>query len=369
MASLLLLPPEICAVICKDVGRASLCALCRISCLFRDQAQRMLYHTVDLQDCNMRLVRSWCLAVTRHWPLAERVHTLSLQLPTNLEPTDVEKISHALALCVNIKHLTVLHQTDSPADSCVQTWMLEQCTFQLIQFSNSYFRFDGNFFFDRQADLRLLSLPSALGRVYSESQFCNLVALDAPLNVVVSLPGTRRLERIQIHCQRSDHATGLSSLSRYASTLKTLTVVREGVEWGSSTVDIVNEISHAVPTLCHLGINEHERLHSFFSMEESPIRALKQFTCIETFTFRIRRGICFWVSGAQTAYNVGSRLDLTAFGTAMLEACPTLSQVVLGGEAAANKELKSTLTRSPGEEIRWEDGDGLDFDAVAKFWT
>ncbi|KAJ6616691.1 hypothetical protein B0H10DRAFT_1381067 [Mycena sp. CBHHK59/15] len=62
MASLLLLPPEICATICGEVDRAALGVLCRISPLLRDQAQRMLYHTVDLQDRNMRLLRSWCLA-------------------------------------------------------------------------------------------------------------------------------------------------------------------------------------------------------------------------------------------------------------------------------------------------------------------
>lgn len=104
-------------------------------------------------------------------------------------------------------------------------------------------------------------------------------------------------------------------------------------------------------------------------MEESPIRGLEQFTCIETFTFRVRRGICFWASAVEKAYNIGSRADLTAFGLAMLDACPSLRQVVVGGEATANAELKCTLTRSPDGAIQCEDGNELDFDAVATFWT
>ncbi|KAJ7502508.1 hypothetical protein B0H11DRAFT_640945 [Mycena galericulata] len=371
VASLLSLPPEICAAICEEVDLGTLSALCRISLIFRDQAQRILYHTVDLQDCNMRLVKSWCLAVTRHSALAKRVYSLSLQLPNSLEPTDAGKISRALALCINIKHLNMLHDPDFPPDRCVYHWIIEQCAFRLEQFSSSYFCFlsEGEVFFDNQPDLRLLSLPSTPYNFFSEAQLPNLIAIDAPLYLVASLPGERPLERIQIHCERSDFTIGLSSLSRYASTLKTLTVVRDGVEWGSSTVDMVHEIAQALPALTHFGINEHEKLHSFFSMEESPSRGLEQFTCLETFTFRIRRGICFWVTATEKAYNVGSRAELGEFGLSMLEGCPTLRQIVVGGEATPNTESKCTLTRSPDGAIRREDGSELDFDAVATFWN
>ncbi|KAJ7782526.1 hypothetical protein DFH07DRAFT_324999 [Mycena maculata] len=261
MTSLLSLPLEICAAICEQVSRTSLCALCRISPIFLGQAQRILYHTVDLQDCNARLVKSWCLAVTRHHALAGRVHSLSLQLPDNIEPTYAQKLSRALALCVNITHLSVLHDPDFPAERSVQSWILEECAFRLTHFRNSYFSslgFDGRFFED-QSELRLLSLPYAICAPCSDTQLRNLVALDAPLHLVVSIPA-RPLERIQLHCERSEFETGLSKLSRYAPTLRTLIVVREGVEWGSPTVDIVLKVAEALPALSHFGINEHEKL-------------------------------------------------------------------------------------------------------------
>ncbi|KAJ6567826.1 hypothetical protein B0H10DRAFT_1055181 [Mycena sp. CBHHK59/15] len=370
MASLLLLPPEICATICGEVDRAALGVLCRISPLLRDQAQRMLYHTVDLQDRNMRFLRSWCLAVTRHSHLAERVHALSLQLPSNLEPSDAQKISRALALCVNLKELTVRHEPDAPTDDSVQTWILEACTFRLTHFVNSYFNFiDEELFIGHQPDLRLLSLPFSSSFSCTDAQLPNLTAIDAPLGVVVSLPGARPLERIQIHCQRSEFLQGLSLLGRYASTLKTLTLVREGVEWGSSTVDIVEDIAQVLPALLHFGINESEKLHSFFSIEESPIRGLQLFTHIETFAFRLRRGVCFWAP-TETTYNVGTHAQLATFGLAILEGCPTLRQVTVGGEPFAGHELRCTVTRvAEREDAVFDDGDAFGLDAMSKFWN
>jgi hypothetical protein len=103
-------------------------------------------------------------------------------------------------------------------------------------------------------------------------------------------------------------------------------------------------------------------------MEESPIRALQRFTQLDTFTFRIGRGICFWSETEETTYNVDTLRNLSAFGVAMLVACPTLSQVAVGGEPIANRVLKCTLTRISENCIRIEDADEFDFDAVSKFW-
>jgi hypothetical protein len=79
------LPSEICALICDEVDQSrTLTLLCRTSRLFRDQAQYILYHSVDLRDRDMRTVKSWARTVTRHSHLAERVHALALCLPTIL---------------------------------------------------------------------------------------------------------------------------------------------------------------------------------------------------------------------------------------------------------------------------------------------
>ncbi|KAJ6591353.1 hypothetical protein B0H10DRAFT_2233390 [Mycena sp. CBHHK59/15] len=272
-------------------------------------------------------------AVTRHSHLAERVHALSLQLPSNLEPSDAQKISRALALCVNLKELTVRHEPDTPTDDSVQTWILEACTFRLTHFVNSYFNFiDEELFIGQQPDLRLLSLPFSSSFSCTDAQLPNLTAIDAPLGVVVSLPGALSLGPLRLDSEDADAG-------------------REGVEWGSSTVDIVEDIAQVLPALLHFGINESEKL--FFLDRRVPIRGLQLFTHIETFAFRLRRGVCFWAP-TETTYNVGTHAQLAAFGLAILEGCPTLRQVTVGGEPFAGHELRCTVTRvAEREDAFW----------------
>ncbi|KAJ7282560.1 hypothetical protein C8J57DRAFT_1463224 [Mycena rebaudengoi] len=311
--SLLALPRETYATICADVDRADLAALCRISRLLRGQAERILYRTVDL-PADLRLIKSWCLAVTRHSHLGARVHALSLPLPISLDPVDAGRVSRALVACNNLKELAVLHFPENTPEASIQTWILEEGSYQLTQFANTYFQSGlGVYieaFLDGQPDLQLLSLPFAFDFSYSDALLQNLIALDACMPVVEELPATRPLERLQVHCARGDFLDGLPSLHRYSSTLTTLILVREGFDWGSSTVDIVEAVASAVPGLLHFGISEAEKLHTFFSMEESPIRALQRFTQLDTFTFRIGRGICFWSETEETTYNSRVRHSL-----------------------------------------------------------
>jgi hypothetical protein len=113
MSSLPKIPPEICLEIFSWIlldGRpSSLSPFCRVSRYYQAEAQRLLYRTVDLRGCNMRQVRSWCLAVTRRTHLAHRVYALFLSLPFDLEASDSGKIGCALNRCVNLKDLRMLH--------------------------------------------------------------------------------------------------------------------------------------------------------------------------------------------------------------------------------------------------------------------
>ncbi|KAJ7646587.1 hypothetical protein FB45DRAFT_1018901 [Roridomyces roridus] len=366
MASLLSLPPEICSIICDYVD-VSLAPLCRISPSFREQAQRTMYRTVDLEDCNMRLVKSWCLAVTRHSRLAERVRSLFLQLPVALEPEDAAKLSRALALCVNLKHLSVFQVPGLPSDVSVQTWMIEDCAFRLERFSNSYFALDTGIetFLDNQAGMRVLSLPSPRDSEYLsfDERLNNLVAIDAPLYMVLDIPEGRPLERIQIHYDRSEYVDGLSELCRFAPTLKTLTVVREGMDWGSSTAAIIHQVAHALPDLQHLGINEKERLLTFFALEETPSHVLKLFTCLETLTLCLRRGICF--AGTARTYGVTNTADLGDFGMDMFTGCASLRKVAIGSELFKDKAFYCTLFKREDGNIESNE-DEPDFDD--EFW-
>ncbi|KAJ7633482.1 hypothetical protein DFH06DRAFT_693234 [Mycena polygramma] len=205
---MLAIPPEVHALICAVVeDPTELVTLCRTSCIFRDQAQRILYHRVDLNGRPMRSVRSWALAVTRHPHLAERVHALALQLPETLKlsPSDGSKIKGALSACVNLKELRV---------SCAEVYahghpdsihgrMINDAPFRLIKFANSYFNFDNIAdFFDAQSDIRVLSSYGSY--VYgsipsSDTQLPNLIALSVPS--LGALPFGRPLQRIETRFQ------------------------------------------------------------------------------------------------------------------------------------------------------------------------
>ncbi|KAJ7368976.1 hypothetical protein DFH08DRAFT_37019 [Mycena albidolilacea] len=108
------LPPEICGVICtelKELG-GNLALLCRTSRNLYREAQRILYHSVDLRGRQMHAVTSWAYTVTEHTHLAERMHALTLQ-PSSVESldiSDVAKLVKALSKCINLKELRGAHE-------------------------------------------------------------------------------------------------------------------------------------------------------------------------------------------------------------------------------------------------------------------
>ncbi|KAJ7288035.1 hypothetical protein C8J57DRAFT_1278794 [Mycena rebaudengoi] len=183
------LPPEICAHICELIDPSLLGPACRVSRVFRDEGQLFLFRSVDLRSCDIKSVRSWCLAVIRHSHLAERVHTLSLQLPNELDPADAARISSAFRKCVNLKSLAVFYD--------------QNCPFQLTAFINSYFESGGlREFWDMQPDIRLLSFPEPCthcwGPMPDDSQLPNLIAVEIADDIQLGTFITRPLQRIQI---------------------------------------------------------------------------------------------------------------------------------------------------------------------------
>ncbi|KAF7364525.1 hypothetical protein MVEN_00321500 [Mycena venus] len=108
------IPPEIgleiFSWILLDACPGSLAPFCRVSRHYQARAQHLLYRAVDLRDCDLQRVLSWCLAVTRHEHLAHRVHSLWLSLPVLLKATDAAKMCGALNRCVNLSELQMLHQ-------------------------------------------------------------------------------------------------------------------------------------------------------------------------------------------------------------------------------------------------------------------
>ncbi|KAJ7502544.1 hypothetical protein B0H11DRAFT_1989056 [Mycena galericulata] len=399
--SILQIPPELCAKICEEIGMGrvrDLLALCRISRMFRDQAQRLIYHTVVLRDCSSKRLGSWCLAVTRHSQLAERVHSLILGLQSDLAlSSDAPKLARALAKCVNLKELSVYDDTSGyrKLTSChesIQGWIINKCPFRLQKLVNAYFK--NSFlsqFYTAQSDIRILSIPHCHGPFpCHDAQLPNLIAVEVAR--VSALPKDRPLGRIQLHIYSSrDNLEQLSALSQYSATLTTLNILQNRVTDMVSIRAIFTKVAREVPTLLHFGITEmHSDATTIFT-EDSPISALAQFTRLETFFFYSRNINEFRDQTLDISYGLETLLDVTVFALAIMKACPTLRRAVVGidiytgddyratdihhaniydprSSRPRNSDLTCTLTRQLGGEIERESGTRFDFPAASMFW-
>ncbi|KAJ6557099.1 hypothetical protein B0H10DRAFT_2370872 [Mycena sp. CBHHK59/15] len=355
MASGTIFPPEICAEICgRVVEPADLRALCLTSRSFRDEAERVLYRSVDLQWCSMRYLKSWCLAITRHAHLAKRVHVLTLCLPNPLDASDAENFSLALRGCVSLKKLAVFHEPDARPHDCVHGWIIQQCPFRLEKFTTSYFDPASiEQFWETQTEIRWLSIsmPPAPRFELSDTQLVNLIAIDAPMDNVLALSRQRQLQHIQIHAQAM-HNLQLSSLSQYSRTLTTLNLVVHEETGFMHPHIFIKQVAVAFPNLIHFGLAESHSPESFLIVSLQRLARL-QTVVLETASITTATPAC-----------------VKKFALSILEACPTLRQAVVAIEAqdALAWQISCTLTRAPDGNIASEDGTTFDFETVSQFW-
>ncbi|KAJ7243062.1 hypothetical protein C8J57DRAFT_1367119 [Mycena rebaudengoi] len=384
------IPPEICAKICEDVGRKDLVILCRTSRLFGDQAQRLIYRTVDLSHCTPRALLSWCLAVTRHPHLAERVHALSLGLPNDLSfSSDAGKIARALSKCLNLKELSIHPENSGPfgalyesQGSSIQGWLITKCSFRLTKFSNSYFK--NSFisqFWTPQSDIRVLAIPNSTIKFPAyDDQLPNLIALE--VGDVRSLPVNRALERVQLRWGRhyAGNLAELTALNGYSATLTTLNILQTFVSQQISTSQIFETLARDLPGLLHLGITEigeSIKLSERFS-ESSPINALAKLTHLKTFVIYCQKIAGFRDAILDCAYELDNLPALESFGEAIMKACPTLRRADIGARICSDtdcwysgskrRELACSVTRCSGGNFTVVYGKQFDFQAVGMFW-
>ncbi|KAJ6594586.1 hypothetical protein B0H19DRAFT_1247247 [Mycena capillaripes] len=363
-----ILPPEICVLICAEVeDPGKLAILCRTSRLFLDQAQRILYHTVDLEGRPMRSVRSWALAVTRHSHLAERVHALSLQLPETLKlsPSDATKVQRALSACVNLKELKFscieVYGHGNRPDS-IHGWMINEAPFRLTKFANTYFNFSWiTDFWIAQSQIRVLSIPHSYSSSLSTKAWLpNLIAVA--VSSLQALPVERPLQRIEASIQRD-----FSLLAQFSRTLTTLNLVGEWVDHELTLFDVVANIADLLPALVHLGISELVKRDRSI-VERAPMGALQRFSGLETFVILVRNVVRFTDIHAPRIYKLENEKDLEDLGSAIITACLTLRRVVVGAEAQLDRELTCTLTRILDGKIQSDRGAKMNLDAVSMFW-
>ncbi|KAJ6515296.1 hypothetical protein C8R45DRAFT_205049 [Mycena sanguinolenta] len=243
------LPPEIYAVICDEFEGwdGALAVLCITSRNFCDEAQRILYRSVDLRGRSMPAVKSWALAVTHHEHLAERVHALALELPPvlTLNASDTTEVVRALKKCVNLKELRISAEDKSARGH--QSWIFrDDYPFRLQKFESVGIPQNAEFW-KPQTQIRVLSLLDSLQPSF-ENQLPDVIALAT--TSLFDLPA-RPLQRVETMFQAD-----FSPLAQYSRTLTTLTVRRVGDRVIVIPTSL-QAIATSLPALLHLGLIEH----------------------------------------------------------------------------------------------------------------
>ncbi|KAJ6553238.1 hypothetical protein B0H19DRAFT_1236282 [Mycena capillaripes] len=397
-------PPEIVLEIFSwvllDGRRDILYVFCRVSHFYGASAQRRLYHTVDLCGCNMRKIRSWCLAVTRHDDLAQRVHALSLSLPYNLDSSDIGKIGCALNRCVNLKELRMLNQPPnrngpqpfSHSNASKEWRLIDKRPFRLTKFANTYFEHKwSTSFWKMQPEIRLLSIPDSSTFPYTNSGgLGNLVALEARPQCIGPAGA---LQHVLIHLHDGNKDFGrdlhaLESLRRHAETLHTVSIVRHRVK-NISTCEIVKKIAHLLPNLRHFNITERwENVNArpspynaphltqiqpagIVREEDSVIHTMAQLTAIESFVLQVRsvKNVHFKGESSSGGFDMGSSDDLFGVGLEIMERCSTLMRVEIGADVLEGGERTCVLTRDESGVFVPARYETFKFDATENFYS
>ncbi|KAF8182159.1 hypothetical protein K438DRAFT_1975697 [Mycena galopus ATCC 62051] len=356
------LPPEICSAICDELEESTgtLAHLCRTSRNFCYLAQRFLYRSVDLRGRDMRAMKSWARAVTRHTHLAERVHALALQLPEiqTLDILDTTKIGRALHRCVNLKELRLSADSDSLVH---HGWIMDDYPFRLEKFQGLIGLGDSTYFWKTQTQIRVLSLPRLAILPSFENQLLDVIALGTPyLN---DLPA-RPLQRIETWFQWD-----FSPLAQYSQTLTTLNIRGKCFHRGFFISRTLAAIADSLPALVHLGMTELEKESAYLDgmVPAARVRVPERFRKLETFVLQVRNIKCF-LFDPSSSFDMTLADDVEALGVAIMKACPTLLRFAVGAEVKLGEELTCVLTRSSGG-IRTEAGTTFQaLERLSMFW-
>ncbi|KAK7062235.1 hypothetical protein R3P38DRAFT_2834215 [Favolaschia claudopus] len=345
------IPPEICALVCDEVKTpGELALLCRTSTIFRAQAQRLLYHSINLQTCSMRKVRSWAVVIARNTQLAVLVQALALYLPIDIsfDALDAHKVGRVLASCTNLKELRV-SGPDRPSGFLHGSnagWMLNNCFFRLTKFENLYFHDDWiKYFYSKQDQLSVLV-------TYNSSYFSDrqhlLPALTAVgMTQMSHLPAGKALERIEIGLEAD-----MLPLLQYKSTLTTLNLVRHWHDSQFSIGHAIKAVAESLPDIVHLGLVESEEFLPC-SQEQTSTAMLQLFSRLETFTLSMLNVDAFVIDEAPP-HDLSDAAGVHDLSYAVLMACPTLA---------------SLFTRSAAGLVKHESRTGFGFEEFSMFWN
>jgi hypothetical protein len=251
-------------VVAHVLAGADLANLCSVSSTLRFEAERLLYHTVEVLEHNR--VMSWSATIASSPHLADIVHSITLPISTYTAPP-IDNISQALHQTKNLKYLSLkplIHNATSPAPIaryiCVQIRMLIGCGFRLHGLSGELYTSEAKDlwqFLSEQPDIRRWSAGHSVKDHLSslpDRILPNLAELELPMPSMLAHFSSRPIERVSIHIPWA-FPDGTEQLSLFRDTLTYLTC---RVEWLPSLIlvkDHIASIAERVPNIKFLHYN------------------------------------------------------------------------------------------------------------------
>ena len=265
-------PQEICGIICQDpvLERHDLHALCLVSRGFRDEAERLLYVVAHVRGA--RNIKSFCISLARRPHLALRMRKLMLYMPPqmDLEAEDLSRIMHTFQLCLNLRDLHVLEDSDRASQQgkigdAVQCWILDGHKFKLERFVNTYFQPSVLVEFLRaQPTIETLGIRCRGNAGICGAALPMLKNLDCSAAVVqeFSAPSwyARNFERLQYELMQSTDVEELASfvaLSQFKASLKSLSMTRREGQRGLDIAILIACVAAQLPDIKYLRIMDY----------------------------------------------------------------------------------------------------------------
>ncbi|KAF7290060.1 hypothetical protein HMN09_01311100 [Mycena chlorophos] len=359
------LPLELLLMICIDAADSltleTLAVLCRTWRAFLAPAQRLMYRDVDLEAKPMSAVRSWALAVTCHPHLAERVQSLAIELPDELEllAEDQRQVRNALAACVHITKLRFLRIGSGNGCNGID-FVLRFCTFRLTHFTTSYFDFASlsfKSFLAKQNQLRFLVVLPGARIDWWDLEEEPRPALPSLIGFKgnADIPAGRQFQRLEL-----SWAGNISDLQPYAQTLTTLNLILDAPQNIITILIGLHALSRKMPSIHHLGLMSSVKagwLESLQALLGRTGTMLQPFTQLETLAIIDHR------TGA------ADEEELCGVAKTLMEKFSSLRRVAIAAKVAEEREKMCIATRDADSEIQTVIEDKIDFEAAPKLFS
>jgi hypothetical protein len=187
----------------------------------------------------------------------------------DLEAEDLSRIMYALHLCLNLRDLCVLEESDRASQGkmgdAVQCWILDGHKFKLKRFVNTYFQPQVLVEFLRaQPTIESLGIKSRGDAGICGAPLPMLKNLDCSAEVVqeFSAPSwyARNFERLQFELMQSMAVEELATfvaLSQFKTSLKSLSITRREGQHGLDIAVLIAYVAAQLPDIKYLRIMDY----------------------------------------------------------------------------------------------------------------